>query len=67
MLSIEPFYSRFKDCWVVVYIFIQISIEYSVSKQWKPWSVAALCSDYSGSALFTYVSQKGRYVYVAKN
>ena len=27
-----------KVCWVVFFIFIQILIEHSVSKQWKPWS-----------------------------
>ena len=40
--------------------FIQISIEYSVSKQWRPWSDATFCGVWSGSALFSYVTQKGR-------
>ena len=41
-------------------IFIQILIENSLSKQWRPWSDAALC----GSALFAYVPQKGREAYL---
>ena len=27
---------RFKGCWVDLFIFIQILIEFSVSKQWRP-------------------------------
>ena len=34
---------RFKGCTVVFYIFIQISIKYSVSKQWRPLSDAPFC------------------------
>ena len=26
----------FKGCWVILFIFIQILIEHSVSKQWRP-------------------------------
>ena len=33
----------YKGCWVVFYICIQISIEHSVSKQWRPWSGVAFC------------------------
>ena len=46
----------FKECWVVFFIFIQIVIEYSASKQWRPW-IHAFCGIWSGSALFAYVPQ----------
>ena len=36
LLAIGPVYYRFKCCWVVVFIFIQILIEHPVSKQWRP-------------------------------
>ena len=39
----------------VFFSFIQIRIEHSVSKQWRPWSDAALCSVWSGSALFAWL------------
>ena len=35
--------------------FIQILIEFSVSKQWRPGSDAAFCGVWSGFALFAYV------------
>ena len=31
-----------------------------VSEQWRPWSDAAFCDVWSGSALFGYVPKKGR-------
>ena len=34
-LSIGPVHSRFKGCLVVLFIFIQIIIDFSVSKQWR--------------------------------
>ena len=36
LLSIGPVQFRCKVCWVVFFIFIQISTEYSVSKQLRP-------------------------------
>ena len=50
--------SHKKGCWEVIFIYIQILIEYSVCKQWRPWSDAAFCGIWSGSALFAYVLQK---------
>ena len=50
----------FKGLYSGIDIFNQISIEYSVSKQWRPWSDATLCGVWFGSALFAYVPQKGR-------
>ena len=35
--------------------FFQILLEDSVSKRWSSWSDTALCSVWSGSALFVYV------------
>ena len=32
----KPVHFRFKGCWVVFFIFIQILIEHSISKQWRP-------------------------------
>ena len=46
------------------YIFIQILIEHSVSKQWRPWSDAVFCRVLSGSTLFAYVTQKGGLAYM---
>ena len=34
---------HFTGWWVVFFIFIQIFIEYSVSKRWRPWSDDAFC------------------------
>ena len=48
------------DSSMVFFIFIQILIEDSVGKQWRPWSDAAFCRVWAGSALFTYVPLKGR-------
>ena len=45
---------QFEGCWVLFFIFIQILIEFSGSKQSRPWSDAAF-----GFALFAYVQQKG--------
>ena len=42
------------------FILIQILIEQSVSKQWIPWSDAAICGVWSGSALFAIYPQEGR-------
>ena len=39
-------------------IFMQISKEPSVSKQWRTWSDARFCSVWSGFALFVYVHKK---------
>ena len=39
-------------------IFIQILKENSVSKQWRPWSDAALCGVWSGFALLADVQKK---------
>ena len=36
LLSIGLVHFRFKGCWLVVFIFSQILIENSVSKQWRP-------------------------------
>ena len=46
--------------------FVKKMIEHSVSKQRKPWSDAAF---WSGSSLFAYVQQKGRYacMYICAN
>ena len=46
------------------FIFVLFVIENPVSKQWRPWSDAALCGVWSGSALFAYVPQKGRQAYL---
>ena len=43
--------------WIVFFIFIQIQVEHSVSKQWRPGSDNAFSS---GSTLFAYIPQKGR-------
>ena len=51
----RPDHFGFKGCRVVFFNFIQILIEYAVSKQWGPWSQ----NGWSGSALFAYVSQTG--------
>ena len=56
-LSIGTVHFCFKGCWVVFFIFIQILIEQSACKQWRPWSEHAV---WSGSPLFAYVPQKGR-------
>ena len=34
--QLDPSFSVLKGCWIVFYIFIQISIEHSVSKQQRP-------------------------------
>ena len=44
----------------IFFIFIQVVIENYASKQWRPWSGAAFCGVWSGSALFAYVPHKGR-------
>ena len=41
-----------------IFHFIQIQIEHSASKQWRPWPDAAVCDVWSGTALFVYVPQK---------
>ena len=43
-----------------IFYFYAKFIEYSVSKQLSPWSDASFCGEWSGSALFAYVQQKGR-------
>ena len=55
LLSIGPVHICFKSCWVVVFIFVQILIEHSVSKQCWPCSDAAFCDVCSGSTLFVDV------------
>ena len=37
-----------KGCWMVFFIFIQILIVHSVSKQWRPWSDAAFVASDPG-------------------
>ena len=44
-------------CMMVFFIFIQILMEPSISKQWIPWSNAASCGVWSGHALFADVPQ----------
>ena len=39
----QPVHFRFKGCWVAFFIFIQILIEHSVSKQWRHRSDTAVC------------------------
>ena len=59
--SIGPVHFRLKGCCVflfVFFIFTQIFIEHSVSKQWRPWSDATFWGVWSGSALFAYVPPK---------
>ena len=55
-----PLHFRFKGCWVVFFISIQILKETSVSKQLRAWSDAAFRSVWSGFALLADVPQKGR-------
>ena len=43
LVSSGPVHFHFKGCWVLFFIFFQILIEHSVSKQWRPWSDAAFC------------------------
>ena len=43
------------------FIFIQILIQHSVSKQWRPRSDVAECGIWSGSVLCANVPQKGLY------
>ena len=57
-MSIGPVYFHFKVFWVVVFIFIQILIEHSVSKQCRSWSDATFCGVWSGSARFAYVPKQ---------
>ena len=45
---------------VFFHFFVLFEIEISVSKQWRPWSDAALCGVWFRTALFAYVPQKGR-------
>ena len=54
----------FKECQVYFFIFVLSVIENPINKQWRPWSDAALCNVWSGSALFAYVPQKGHQVYL---
>ena len=35
LLSIGTIHFRFNGCWVVFFIFVQILIEHSASKQWR--------------------------------
>ena len=57
--AIGPVYFCFKVVgWY--FHFIQILIEHSISKLLRPWSDAAFCGVWSGSALFAYVPQKRR-------
>ena len=35
-LSIAPVHFHFKGCLVTFFIFVQVLIDYSVSKQWRP-------------------------------
>ena len=63
-LSIGSDHFHLKGCCVLSFIFIQISIEHSVSKWWRPWSDTTCCSVWSGSASFAYVPQKGGQVYI---
>ena len=42
------------------FLLYQVLIENYASKQWRPWSYAAICGVWSGSALFAFVPQKGR-------
>ena len=59
-LTLINWTSPFPFEWVLGGIFhcIQILIEHFASKQRWPWSEAALCGVWSGSALFAYVPQK---------
>ena len=55
------------------FIFFQSSKEYSLSKQWRPWTYAKERSVWSGPTLFAYILQKDasliwdkfRYIWVA--
>ena len=47
--------SNFKVSGVLFLFFIISRIDIPVSKQWRPWSDAAFCGGWSGSALFAYV------------
>ena len=51
---------------VVVYffIFILFRIDIPVSKQWRPWSDAAFCGVWSGSALSAFVPKMGCQAYI---
>ena len=51
LLSIGPVHFHFKVCWMEFFIFNNIFIGHSVSKQWRPWSDAIFCGVCSGSAL----------------
>ena len=51
------FYLR--GVWCTFFIFIIFLIEIPVSKPCRPWSDAAFCGIWSGSALFVYVPKNG--------
>ena len=44
--------SNFRGVWCTFFVFILFRIDVPVSKQWRPWSDAAFCGVWSGSALF---------------
>ena len=47
--------SNFRVSGVRFLFFIISRIDIPVSKQWRPWSDAAFCGSWSGTALFAYV------------
>ena len=53
---------RLKGSCVAFSIFIQMLIEHSVRIKWRPWSNPAF--RWSRSAMFAYVTQRGRKVYM---
>ena len=52
--------SNFRGVWCPFFIFILFRKDIPARKQWRPWSDAALCGVWSGSALFAFVQTMGR-------
>ena len=61
--QLEESISNFRGVWRTFFIFILFRIDIPVSKQWSPWSDAALCGVWSRSALFAYVPEMGRLIH----
>ena len=55
---------RLKGCWVICFMFIQVVLEYSVSKQWRP-SARSAPSDLGLHCLL--MSYYRRYAYMGYN
>ena len=55
-----------RSVWCMFFILFIFFIEIPVSKQCRPWSDAAFCGIWSGSALFAYVPKMRRQAYMDK-